>query len=268
VMQPYSLVWSLMRFLLSDQRFAHGLVCSPYLASFRFYLMMDTLALGYILHLAGRIPNFHRLETYIAKCTSQATSPASGLMVPYGAMDTFSLKVGLANLSFVTGRRLKNSFPSLIVDFHAIAFVLFFHILLYRFLIYIINSLAVIPSRLEITIVSFTIFRMSVEYHQLVLSFYPSYRYRNTLLRWNRYIHMNMIQHRFSLIIIAYSILHTFPNISPIPFQRYPIIALRQYFGMKTICYVQLYQLYAKLCHSFRMSPQDFVRFTKPALIV
>ncbi|MCB6346526.1 hypothetical protein, partial [Enterocloster lavalensis] len=42
--------------------FAHGLVCSPYPASFRFHLTMDTLAFGYILPTTGRIPDLHRLE--------------------------------------------------------------------------------------------------------------------------------------------------------------------------------------------------------------
>ncbi|MCI7380073.1 MAG: hypothetical protein SPI21_18845, partial [Hungatella hathewayi] len=41
-------------------------VCSPYPASFRFHLTMDTLAFGYILPTTGRIPDLHRLETCAA----------------------------------------------------------------------------------------------------------------------------------------------------------------------------------------------------------
>ena len=44
---PSCIAWC--DFCSSDQRFAHGLVCSPYPASFRFHLTMDTLALGYTL---------------------------------------------------------------------------------------------------------------------------------------------------------------------------------------------------------------------------
>ncbi len=56
-------------FCSSDQRFAHGLVCSPYPASFRFHLSMDTLAFGYILPTTGRIRNSHSLETCAARRT-------------------------------------------------------------------------------------------------------------------------------------------------------------------------------------------------------
>ncbi|MDU7662044.1 MAG: hypothetical protein E7K27_06285, partial [[Clostridium] symbiosum] len=58
-------------FCPSDQRFAHGLVCSPHPASFRFHLTMNTLAFGYILPTTGRIPDFHRLETCAAGRTAK-----------------------------------------------------------------------------------------------------------------------------------------------------------------------------------------------------
>ena len=58
-------------FCSSDQRFAHGLVCSPHPASFRFHLTMDTLAFGYILPTTGRIRDSHSLETCAARRTSK-----------------------------------------------------------------------------------------------------------------------------------------------------------------------------------------------------
>ena len=58
-------------FCSSDRRFAHGLVCSPHPASFRFHLTMNTLAFGYILPTTGRIPDFHRLETCAAGRTKK-----------------------------------------------------------------------------------------------------------------------------------------------------------------------------------------------------
>ena len=68
---PYrhaDLIWD---FCSSDQRFAHGLVCSPYPASFRFHLTMDTFAFDYILHTTGRIQYFILLETCAARHTTK-----------------------------------------------------------------------------------------------------------------------------------------------------------------------------------------------------
>ncbi|MCQ5388171.1 hypothetical protein NO348_25500, partial [Hungatella hathewayi] len=56
------------------------LVCSPYPASFRFHLTMDTLAFGYILPTTGRIPDLHRLETCAAERTKKTAAEAFCLL--------------------------------------------------------------------------------------------------------------------------------------------------------------------------------------------
>ena len=71
---PSCIAWC--DFCSSDQRFAHGLVCSPHPASFRFHLTMDTLAFGYILPTTGRIPDLHRLETCAARRTYKNRAPS------------------------------------------------------------------------------------------------------------------------------------------------------------------------------------------------
>ena len=58
-------------FFPSDQRFAHGLVGSPYPVSFGFYFTVDTLTFGYILPAIGRIRDFHPLETCAAGRTEK-----------------------------------------------------------------------------------------------------------------------------------------------------------------------------------------------------
>ena len=58
-------------FCSSDQRFAHGLVCSPHPASFRSRFTADTLAFGYILPTTGRIRDLHPLETCAVRRTKK-----------------------------------------------------------------------------------------------------------------------------------------------------------------------------------------------------
>ena len=77
-------------FCSSDQRFAHGLVCSPHPASFRFHLTMDTLAFGYILPTTGRIQDLHPLET----CAARRTSKKSMTLQPGSHIDFCSLITG------------------------------------------------------------------------------------------------------------------------------------------------------------------------------